>query len=495
MERIFTPESVSFITKLHKKFNPRRQELLALRATRQKPEFLAETEHIRQDPSWKVAPPPKELEKRYVEITGPAEKKMIINALNSGADVFMADFEDAMSPTWDNVISGQEYLIDAIDGTLTFTNTEGKVYRLNEKRALLMVRPRGWHLEEKHLMIEGSPISASIFDAGLYFFHNAKRLLEKGTAPYFYLPKMESHLEARLWNDIFVAMQEELGLPKGTIRCTVLIETIMAAFEMEEILYELKDHCVGLNAGRWDYIFSIIKKFQHDESLLLPDRSQITMTVPFMRAYTDLLITTCHKRGAHAMGGMSAFVPSRKNPQINSAALLKVADDKIRESQDGFDGTWVAHPDLVPVAMKVFTETLQGRPNQKDHMRPKVHGRQLIDFKVPNGSVTEQGFRQNVIVALRYLVSWLKGQGAVTLNNLMEDLATAEIARSQIWQWIRHENVPYDAQFVREILEEEREKLDISDPRVDLACRIIDDITTDPVFYDFLGEMSYRYLQ
>ncbi len=502
MERCMTLEAASFITKLHRRFNPTREDLLAIRHVRQKaldegilPDFLAETLGIRQDPSWKVATPPKDLEKRYVEITGPVESKMMINALNSGADCFMADFEDALSPTWNNVAQGQDNLMDAIDGTLTYTNPEGKVYRLNEKRAVLMVRPRGWHLEEKHFMVDGQPISASIFDAGLYFFHNAKKLLAKGTGPYFYLPKMENHLEARLWNSIFVAMQEELGLPKGTIRCTVLIETILAAFEMEEILYELKDHCVGFNAGRWDYIFSIIKKFQKKPGFLLPDRVKITMTVPFMRAYTDLLITTCHKRGAHAMGGMSAFVPSRKNPEINSAALLKVTEDKIRESQDGFDGTWVAHPDLVPVAMKIFTEALKGKPDQKDRMREKVHSWQLLDFKVPNAAVTEEGFRQNVSICLNYLVAWLKGQGAVTINNLMEDTATAEIARAQLWQWLHNETLPYDTVFVQDVLMEEREKLDTRDPRVDLACQIIDDFVTNDSFYDFLTLVSYRYLQ
>lgn len=497
---ILTPESAAFLLKLQRKFNPVRLELLAKREERQEalnageqPDFLAETAHVRSDPSWKVAAPPQDLQKRYVEITGPVEKKMMINALNSGADTFMADFEDALSPTWDNVIAGQANLIEAIDHTLTYTSPEGKPYQLNEKNAVLIVRPRGWHLVEKHFIIDDQPMSASLFDAGLYLYHNAKRLLAKGTAPYFYLPKLESHLEARLWNDVFITMQEELGLPKGTIRCTVLIETILAAFEMEEILFELKDHCVGLNAGRWDYIFSIIKKFHKNETFIMPDRAQITMTVPFMRAYTDLLISTCHKRGAHAMGGMAAFVPSRKDPEVNRIAIQKVIEDKVRESRDGFDGTWVAHPDLVPVAMKVFTEALQGRPHQKDRMREKVESRQLLDFKVPGGTITEDGLRQNIRVCMQYLESWIRGQGAVAINNLMEDAATAEIARAEIWQWIYQGAVSID--LYTKIANEEHDKLRAPKRLFDLAYRLMDDLVITEKFEDFFTLNAYRYLK
>ncbi len=376
-EKILTPEAVAFLEKLHSKHNEKRLELLKKRSVRQKaidlgqpPDFLKETKAIRDDRAWKVAPTPADLQKRYVEITGPVEKKMMINALNSGADAFMADFEDALSPTWNNVIEGQMNLIEANDRTLSFTSPEGKKYALQEKTALLMVRPRGWHLDEKHFLINEKSISASLFDFGLYMFHNAK----KGVGLYFYLPKLESHLEARLWNDVFITAEELLGLPRGTVRATVLIETILAAFEMEEILYELKEHIAGLNAGRWDYIFSIIKKFQNRPGFILPDRAQITMTVPFMRAYTDLLIRTCHKRGAHAMGGMAAFVPSRKDVEVNKQALQKVTEDKLRESKDGFDGTWVAHPDLVPVAKEVFTTALAKSPKPKRALKRRCTG-------------------------------------------------------------------------------------------------------------------------
>ncbi len=492
-EQILTKEALDFLAKLHRAYNDTRLELLEKRKTRQiainngeRPDFLPSTSHIRKDSSWKVAPPPKDLEKRYVEITGPCERKMMINALNSGADTFMADFEDALSPTWENVIDGQKNLIDAIDGTLSYTSPEGKHYALQKKQAVLMVRPRGWHLEEKHLYIDDKAISASIFDFGLFVFHNAKRLLNKGSGPYLYLPKLESHLEARLWNDIITLAEKELGLPPNTIRVTVLIETILAAFEMEEILYELKERCLGLNAGRWDYIFSIIKKFQNS-NFILPDRAQITMTVPFMRSYTNLLIKTCHKRSCHAMGGMAAFVPSRKNPEVNAVALQKVTEDKVRESQDGFDGTWVAHPDLVPIANDVFTSYLQGKPHQKERLRDDVEvtSNMLLDFQVPGGTITENSLRQNISVSLQYIDSWLKGFGAVALFNLMEDAATAEIARAQIWQWIHRgaklsDGREITATLFRSFVHEDS-----------LASKLLDTLVTQKKFKDFLTLLAY----
>ncbi len=426
-------------------FGERRRDLLRKRAERQTyieagflPDFLPETRGIREDATWKVAPTPPDLQKRWVEITGPTERKMMINALNSGASVFMADFEDANSHTWQNLIEGHINLRDAIDGTISFTSPEGKQYALNPRTAVLMVRPRGWHLDEKHVQVDGRPVTAAFFDFGLAFFHNARRLIDKGTGPYYYLPKMESHLEARLWNDVFNFAQDELGIPRGTIRATVLIETILAAFEMEEILYELRDHSAGLNAGRWDYMFSIIKKFRSKPGFLLPDRVQVTMTVPFMRAYTELLVKTCHKRGAHAIGGMAAYIPSRKDAEANQLALDKVTEDKERESRDGFDGTWVAHPDLVPVAMQVFEKVLGDKPHQKERMREEVNtsAKELQDFRVPGGEITEKGLRLNINVALQYIESWLRGTGAVAIYNLMEDTATAEISRAQVWQWV-----------------------------------------------------------
>jgi malate synthase len=502
-EKILTPEALAFLEKLHHKYNPTRLSLLEKRATRQRqidkgvyPDFLAETAAIRQDSSWKVAEAPADLQKRHVEITGPTEKKMMINALNSGADVFMADFEDALSPTWANVIEGQKNLTDAIEQKLSFTSPEGKKYALNEKTAVLVVRPRGWHLEEKHVLVDGEAISASIFDFGLYFFHNVHCLLEKKSGPYFYLPKMESHLEARLWNEIFVTAQDECSVSQGTIRATVLIETIMAAFEMEEILYELKEHASGLNAGRWDYIFSIIKKFQKKPDFILPDRAEITMTVPFMRAYTDLLIKTCHKRGAHAMGGMAAFIPSRKDPEVNRISMQKVSDDKIRESKDGFDGTWVAHPDLVGLARDVFASFLQNRPHQKERLRQEVYvtSKELLDFRVPGGVITEKGVRQNISVSLQYLESWLQGHGAVALFNLMEDAATCEISRAQLWQWIHHEGAKLsdgrliDITLFRAFMKDEQERAG------ELARKIIDTLVTDNDFADFLTLLGYKYL-
>src|SRR5579864_1502121 len=401
---VLTPKALGFVGRLQREFGERRQELLRLRDERQKrldagevPQFLVTTSSVRES-DWSVAKAPEDLEDRRVEITGPTDRKMLINALNSGARVFMADFEDANSPTWTNLVEGQVNLIDAIERRITFASPEGKEYRLNDKVATLLVRPRGWHLEERHVEVDGKPISGSLFDFGLYFFHNAKRLLDKGSGPYFYLPKLESHLEARLWNDVFNFAQDELGLPRGTIRATVLIETILAAFEMDEILYELRTHSAGLNAGRWDYIFSIIKKFRDRPGFVLPDRAQVTMTVPFMRAYTELLVRTCHRRGAHAIGGMAAFIPNRRDAAVTEVALAKVREDKVREATDGFDGTWVAHPDLVPVAAGVFDHALGPRPHQIERLRDDVlvTAREILDVRVPGGETTEAGLRNNI---------------------------------------------------------------------------------------------------
>jgi len=445
-EEILTAEALAFVAELQRRFNPRREELLRAREERQRrieagetPAFLAETREVREG-DWRTAPPPPDLLDRRVEITGPVERKMVINALNSGARVFMADFEDANSPTWANNLDGHVNLVDAIEGTISFTNPDGREYRLGERPAYLLVRPRGWHLPEKHLHVDGAPASGSLFDFGLYAFHNARRRLDRGLGTYFYLPKLESHREARLWNDVFGFAEESLGLPRGTIRATVLIETILAAFEMDEILYELRDHSIGLNAGRWDYIFSLIKKFRDRPDMILPDRAQVTMTVPFMRAYTELLVRTCHRRGTFAMGGMAAFIPSRRDAEVNRVALEKVREDKVREAGDGFDGTWVAHPDLVATATECFDEVLGDRPNQLERRRDEVdvRGAQLIDVAVPGSSITEAGLRQNVSVGIQYLESWLRGNGAAAINNLMEDAATAEISRSQVWQWLRH---------------------------------------------------------
>ncbi|MEP7041110.1 MAG: malate synthase A [Chloroflexota bacterium] len=444
---MLTPEALGFVARLHRSFKGRRRELLAARQARQAefdagtlPGFLAETAQIRNDPDWGVASAPADLDDRRVEITGPVEPKMMINALNSGARVFMADFEDALSPTWENVMTGQWAVREAVRRGLTF-QTDEKTYALQPQVAALVIRPRGWHLDEAHLLVDGSPISASLFDFGLAFFHNAREQLDRGSGPYFYLPKLESHLEARLWNDVFVAAQEALEIPQGSIRATVLIETILAAFEMDEILWELRDHASGLNAGRWDYIFSLIKKFHSRDDMILPDRAQVTMAVPFMRAYQQLLVRTCHARGAHAIGGMSAFIPNRRQPEVTETALARVREDKQREAGDGSDGTWVAHPDLVPVAAAVFDGVLGDRPNQKDRLRDDVHASaaQLLTTGVVGGRVTEAGVATNVGVALQYLASWLGGNGAAAINNLMEDAATAEISRSQLWQWRVHE--------------------------------------------------------
>jgi malate synthase len=433
-EQILSGDALAFVAKLQRELGPRRADLLARRRERggELPGFLPETLDVRES-DWVVAPPPPDLLDRRVEITGPVDRKMMINALNSGARVFMADFEDACSPTWTNVVEGQRNLFDAVRRTISLETAE-KTYTLSDQTATLVVRPRGWHLPERHVDVDGSHVSASLFDFGLACFHNARELLERGSGPYFYLPKLESHLQARLWNDAFALAEDELGLPRASIRATVLIETILAAFEMEEILWELRERSTGLNAGRWDYIFSVIKKL----GAVLPDRAQVTMTVPFMRAYTELLVATCHRRGAHAIGGMAAFIPSRRDPAVNEVALAKVREDKVRESADGFDGTWVAHPDLVPVATEEFDAVLGGRPNQVERQREDVAvtAEQLLDFDVPGGEVTGEGLRANVSVGVRYLDSWLRGVGAAAIDNLMEDVATAEISRSQVWSWV-----------------------------------------------------------
>ncbi|WIV57606.1 malate synthase A [Amycolatopsis nalaikhensis] len=445
---ILTPAALDFLAKLDNTFAGRRRELLDARRTRreelqsgEKPlGFLPETRAIRDDESWHVAPTAPGLEDRRVEITGPTDRKMTVNALNSGAKVWLADFEDATSPTWHNVIDGQINLYDAIRRNIDFTTEAGKRYTIGDEPATIVARPRGWHLVEKHIRIDGRPVSASLVDFGLYFFHNARQLLARGVGPYFYLPKLENHLEARLWNDVFLMAQRELGIPRGTIRATVLIETITAAFEMDEILYELREHAAGLNAGRWDYIFSLIKNFAaHGADFVLPDRAQVTMTVPFMRAYTELLVRTCHKRGAHAIGGMAAFIPS-KDPSVNEIAAEKVRADKEREAGDGFDGSWVAHPGLVPICREVFDGVLGGWPNQLGKLREDVHvtAEDLLDVASAGGEVTEAGVRANINVALRYVDAWLRGTGAAAIHNLMEDAATAEIARCQVWQWIRN---------------------------------------------------------
>ncbi|HEX5949845.1 MAG TPA: malate synthase A, partial [Actinomycetota bacterium] len=442
---ILTDDALAFVASLHRAFDAERRRLLAARVERQaeldaggRLAFLERTAEVRRS-EWRVAMAPADLLDRRVEITGPVDRKMMINALNSGARVFMADFEDANSPTWDNVVQGQANLIDAVERTISL-QANGKGYELLPTTATLLVRPRGWHLTDKHVLVDGAPISASLFDLGLFLFHCARRQLERGTGPYLYLPKLESHEEARLWNEVFCAAQDALGMPRGTIRATVLIETIPAAFEMDEILYELRDHASGLNAGRWDYIFSVIKKLGRDERFVLPDRSSVTMTVPFMRAYTELLVRTCHRRGAHAIGGMAAFIPNRRKPDVTEVALEKVREDKEREAGDGFDGTWVAHPDLVPVAAEEFDRVLGDRADQRDRLREEVSvsADDLLDVRVPGGRVTTAGLHANVEVALRYLESWLGGVGAAAINDLMEDTATAEIARSQVWQWIHH---------------------------------------------------------
>ena len=507
---ILSKEALSFVVDLHRKYNDTRLALLQNRVERQKafdagvaPSFLSETEVIRNDNSWKANDVPSDLQDRRVEITGPVERKMMINALNSGANVFMADFEDSNSPTWENCINGQINLRDAVNGTISFKNPDGKEYKLNEKVATLVVRPRGWHLTEKNVLVDGAEISAGIFDFGLYFYHNVQNLLKKGTAPYFYLPKMESHKEARLWNEIFNTAQELLNIPKGTIKVTVLIETFPAAFETEEIIYELKDHMAGLNAGRWDYIFSTIKKFRNNPDFLLPDRSQVTMTVPFMKAYSENLVKTCHKRNVHAMGGMSAFIPNRKDVQVTEAALKKVREDKEREVQAGFDGTWVAHPDLVSVAKEIFDKHLGDKPNQKDVLRPDVNvdAQALSNFNIPEGKITEAGVRSNITVAILYIGAWLTGTGAVAIFNLMEDAATAEISRAQLWQWIKHRVQTKDGTVLTPDVYKsiKNEELNIlltttTNNRLMKASKLLDDLVLSESFCEFLTIPAYEML-
>jgi malate synthase len=506
-ESILTPEALAFVVDLHRQFNPRREELLALREARkqglnagQLPDFLPETKPVR-DAEWRVAPIPHDLLDRRVEITGPVDRKMIINALNSGANVFMADFEDSNAPTWANNLDGQFNLRDAVRGTITF-ESGGKSYKLNEKTAVMMVRPRGWHLLEKHLLVDGQPVSASLFDFALYFFHNVREQVARGTGPYFYLPKMESHLEARLWNDVFVRAQTELGVPIGTIRATVLIETILAAFEMDEILYELRDHSAGLNCGRWDYIFSFIKKLGGRPAFLMPDRASVTMDKAFLAAYVDLLIKTCHRRGIHAMGGMAAQIPIKNDPQANEAAMAKVRADKLREVRAGHDGTWVAHPGLVPIAKEIFDQHMP-RPHQIDRKREEVDVTAADLLRVPEGAITEKGFRQNVNVGILYLEAWLGALGCVPLYNLMEDAATAEISRTQLWQWLRHTAKLDDGRAVtpdlyHQIRDEEltsiRQRLGqvrLVEGYLDRAVAIFDQLTLSTTLADFLTIPAY----
>ncbi len=508
---ILTPEAVAFVTKLAREFTTRRDELLQKRIERQArldggelPDFLPETAPIRAG-EWKVAPIPADLQDRRVEITGPTDRKMVINALNSGAKVFMADFEDANAPTWANLLEGQINLRDAIHRTISFTSAEGKAYQLNHNPAVLMVRPRGWHLSEKHFVVDGKPIPGGLFDFGLYFFHNASDLLARGSGPYFYLPKLESHLEARLWNDVFNLAQDELGIPRGSIKATVLIETILGAFETEEILYELREHSAGLNCGRWDYIFSFIKKFRQQADFVLPDRALVTMTAPMMRAYSLLVIKNCHKRGTHAMGGMAAQIPIKSDPAANEAALAKVRADKLREASDGHDGTWVAHPGLVPLALEIFDEIMP-TPNQIDKQRDDVEVSAADLLQVPSGAITEAGTRWNIKVGVQYIEAWLRGNGCVPLYNLMEDAATAEISRTQIWQWIHHQAAlddgrPLTAELFDVMLEEELRAIrdEIGAERYDagkfpLAAQIFSDMAKREPLVDFLTLPAYDYL-
>ncbi|MGW6174093.1 malate synthase A [Arthrobacter sp. NPDC055138] len=511
-EEVLTPQALEFVAKLHKATADRRRELLVQRENRRKsiarghdPKFLPGTRHIREDSSWRVAPPAPGLEDRRVEITGPVEKKMTINALNSGAKVWLADMEDSSTPSWSNVINGQLNLTDVLERRIDFTSEAGKEYKLTGQTLTdlptIVVRPRGWHLPEKHMLIGGEPVAGGIVDFGLYFFHNAQRLIAQGRGPYFYLPKIESHLEARLWNDVFILAQDLLGIPQGTIRATVLIETITAAFEMEEILYELREHASGLNAGRWDYIFSVIKNFRaRGPRFVLPDRTQVTMTAPFMRSYTEQLVRACHRRGAMAIGGMAAFIPSRRDPEANAIAMEKVHADKTREASDGFDGSWVAHPDLVPVAREVFDSALGDRPNQLDRQREDVtpDDGALLNIAGTEGTITETGIRTNLEVGIQYIESWLRGNGAVAIHNLMEDAATAEISRSQIWQWIHAHAVTDDGEivtreWVRELLDEEFAALPRFDgDRFDDAREIFEECALGEEFPAFLTIPAYQ---
>jgi malate synthase len=503
-EKVLTPEAIDFAVELEREFRAERQRLLARRAEIQhrldagwKPDFLPETKVIR-DGDWRVAAIPRDLQDRRVEITGPTDRKMVINALNCGANVFMADFEDANTPTWDNLIEGQANLSEAVRRTIAFDDPQtGRHYSLNGKTAVLFVRPRGWHLPEKHVLVDGEPMSGALFDFALFFFHNAKELVARGTGSYFYLPKLESHLEARLWNNVFLHAQARLGLPKGTIRATVLIETVFAAFEMDEILYELRDHSAGLNCGRWDYIFSFIKKFAEDPNCVMPDRGQVTMTTHFLRSYSLLLIKTCHRREVHAMGGMAAQIPIRDDPAANEAAMEKVRADKQREADDGHDGTWVAHPGLVAIAKEIFDREVP-QANQIARKRQDVHVTPSDLLAVPKGTITDAGLRQNLNVGIGYIEAWLRGTGCVPLYNLMEDAATAEISRAQVWQWIRHNAKLEDGRTVdmalcRAVLDEELAKLCASnrgggyEEAAELFCELI----AAPAFPEFLTLPAY----
>ena len=510
LDHIATPDALAFVAELTRRFRQGRHALLARRLEAQRrldagamPDFDPATTALR-DGTWSVAPAPADLADRRVEITGPTEPKMMINALNSGARVFMADFEDALSPPWRNVVQGHASCYDAVRRKLKLTTPDGKQYRLADEPATLVVRPRGWHLVERHVRVAGAPVPASFFDFGLYLFHNATELRARKSGPYFYLPKLEHGLEARLWNDVFLFAQSELGLPRGAIRATVLIETIVAAFQMHEILYELREHASGLNAGRWDYLFSVIKKFRTRREFVLPDRAQLTMTVPFMRAYTELLVATCHRRGAHAIGGMAAFIPSRKHPDINAQAFAKVREDKAREAADGFDGAWVAHPDLVPLVREVFDGVLGAAPHQQQRLREdvRVGASDLLDVRIPGGRVTEAGLRANASVAIQYLAAWLGGTGAVAINNLMEDTATAEIARAQLWQWVRHGVRTDDGELVtlqrcRSLLADELARLERSgvSGRWREAAGLLDQLVSAEEFPEFLTIGAYEKLE
>ncbi|WP_209978282.1 malate synthase A [Paenibacillus eucommiae] len=512
-EQILSPEGLTFIAKLERMFRSERLALLQKRDLRQAeidagklPHFLEETESIRLK-DWLIAPIPPDLQDRRVEITGPAgDRKMVINAFNSGAYMYMADFEDANSPTWDNTIGGQVNLRDAVNRTIQFESPEGKTYRLNEKIATLIVRPRGWHLEEKHVLVDGQPVSAALFDFGLFFFHNAKALIEQGSGPYFYLPKLENHLEARLWNEVFVWAQSELSIPQGTIKATVLIETILAAFEMDEILYELRKHSAGLNCGRWDYIFSYIKKLHKQPDCIVPDRAQVTMESPFMKAYSLLAIQTCHKRQAHCVGGMAAQIPVKNDPQANEEAIDKVREDKLREVRNGHDGTWVAHPGLVAIAREVFDEFMPAA-NQVERQLTDITITAENLLEVPQGLITEKGVRTNISVGIQYVEAWLRGLGAVPINNLMEDVATAEISRAQLWQWIHHpkgfleDGRKLTADLFHQIQYEEMEKIKesfgeaaLQDSKFDLAAALFTQMAISPEFEAFLTTQGYRYL-
>jgi malate synthase len=498
---VLSPEALDFVAELHGRFEPTRQELLRARRERGAPrDFLSETRDIREG-DWRVAAPPADYRDRRVEITGPTDRKLVINALNSGARGFMADFEDANSPTWRNQVEGHVNLIDAIERTIAYDSSEGRHYELGDEVATLLVRPRGWHLPEKHLRVEDQPVAGALMDFGLFFFHNAQRLLDRGSGPYLYLPKLEHHLEARLWNDVFGFAQDALGIPHGTVRATVLIETLPAAFQMDEILFELRDHSLGLNAGRWDYIFSMIKCFRDRPEFVLPDRNDVKMTVPFMKAYTDLLVATCHRRGAFAMGGMAALIPSRTDEEANERAIQAVREDKKREAEAGFDGTWVAHPDVVPVATEEFDRVLGEQPNQIDRQRPEVDvsPEQLLDAASTPGEITEEGLRNDVSVGFQYISFWLGGRGAAGINGMMEDAATAEISRSQIWQWIRHGK--FTREHVREMLEQEMERIraEVGDEvwekgRPRETREVFERVTLADDFPEFLTLPAYEYL-